>query len=77
MEKKYYIAHVTRGDGFNFISKRIKIEEILFYAILSDKVKVFTSDLPDKYNETFDKVIECLKTTNVTVDNINFEIKGK
>ena len=77
MEKKYYIAHVTRGDGFNFINKRFKIEKILFNAILSDKVKVFTSDLPDKYQETLDKVIEGLKTTNVTVDNINFEIKWK
>ena len=78
--RTYKIALSHKMDDFNILGDKTKVEEQMFWNMLSDKVKLLTSDLPDKYEETLLKARECLesnKNKGLTIDGTWFSIIEK
>lgn len=75
MPLKFFIAHSSVEGEIRFISEKSTVIEPIFYIVLKDRVKLFTSEFPDKFQETYDKAIEALQKKSLTIGNLLFEIK--
>jgi len=77
MAQKFTISTAENSGGFLFIGKKFQVNEELFYSILEKTVKTISAEQPEKFEECFETCKEAILEKNLTVLNINFEIKGK
>ena len=77
MPQKFTIAHADKSGGFHWIGKKSTVEKELFYNVLYAQVKLITAGNPEKFEEVLALSKEAVSTKQLTILDINFEIKGK
>lgn len=77
MAQKFTIAYADKTAGFHWIGKKSPVEKELFYSILHAQVKMITSGNPEKFEEVLELSKEAVVGKQLTILDINFEIKGK
>ncbi len=77
MAQIFRIAKSYKLDNYFMIGDKSKVTEDLFWDNVKIKVKELTAEQPDKYDETFEMVKNCIvnNRSSLTILDTWFEIK--
>ena len=77
MPLKHYIGSIAKiGEHSAIMDKKI-VSEASFYEKLNEKMEEISKNKPKRLEQLKVDVLEALNTTNVSINDTWFDIKGK